>query len=499
MDGDTQAAAAAFVQAAISLPVAEKRPLFRSPPAAPDFPTHALGALRQPADAVHTMTQAPFAMCAQSVLAAVTLAVQPHRDVLLPGPGRRPLTGLFLTVAESGERKTGVDRLALRAVYAFEQSLDENYPPQFANYVNDLEAWKAARAAAVKGNKDNRASLRKALDATGPEPTKPPAPMLLVSDPTPEALVLHLAGRPWGGVFTSEGGLLLGGAAFNDETRLRTGALLNNLWDGEPIRRLRVVTGNAFLPGRRCSVHIMLQPTLTARLYGDAELSGIGVLARALTVYPETRQGMRLHRPTDPVAVDVLDEYDARLTEWLERTPRSRDGNADALDPEPIPLSRDAEKAWITFYNETEIAQREGGALCSIHPFASKLAEHAGRLAAVLQLYAAPDAVEVSAESMAGGIALARYYSAEMLRLNGTANIPIDLQHAAALLEWWQGTGCAEMHLARAYQFGPNALRSANAARAAFVALANHGHAVPMRSGAEVDGKKRQEAWRLAD
>jgi hypothetical protein len=56
--------------------------------------------------------------------------------------------------------------------------------------------------------------------------------MLLVADPTPEALVLHLAdSRPWAGVFTAEGGILLGGSAFNDESRMRTGALLNTLWD----------------------------------------------------------------------------------------------------------------------------------------------------------------------------------------------------------------------------------------------------------------------------
>lgn len=35
-----------------------------------------------------------------------------------------------------------------------------------------------------------------------------------------------------------EGGELLGGAAFNDESRTRTAALLNKLWDGQAIKRL---------------------------------------------------------------------------------------------------------------------------------------------------------------------------------------------------------------------------------------------------------------------
>ena len=42
---------------------------------------------------------------------------------------------------------------------------------------------------------------------------------------------MHLRdGRPWAGVFTAEGGILVGGAAFNDESRMRTGALFNVLW-----------------------------------------------------------------------------------------------------------------------------------------------------------------------------------------------------------------------------------------------------------------------------
>ena len=35
----------------------------------------------------------------------------------MPGGGRKPLTGIFVTVADSGERKTSVDKLALAAVY----------------------------------------------------------------------------------------------------------------------------------------------------------------------------------------------------------------------------------------------------------------------------------------------------------------------------------------------------------------------------------------------
>ena len=114
-----------------------KRPLFRPLPPAPAFPMHALGALREPVEAIQMRTQAPAAMCAQSGLGAATLAVQAHRDVELPGSGRRPLTGLFGSVAESGERKTSVDRIALAPVYRIEEKWRQEREGQRSAFVND--------------------------------------------------------------------------------------------------------------------------------------------------------------------------------------------------------------------------------------------------------------------------------------------------------------------------------------------------------------------------
>ena len=86
------------------------RPLVRELPPADPFPIEALdGVLGPAARAIHARVQAPLAVCAQSVLAAATLAVQGHSDVELPTGQARPVSGYFLTVAGSGERKTSAD------------------------------------------------------------------------------------------------------------------------------------------------------------------------------------------------------------------------------------------------------------------------------------------------------------------------------------------------------------------------------------------------------
>ena len=110
----------------------------------------------------------------------------------------------------------------------------------------------------------------------------------------------------------------------NDDTRMRTGALLNILWDGDAIRRLRVGTGAAFLPGRRCSAHIMLQPAIASQLFADETLAGIGTLAHTLLVAPEGAAGTRMFREPPSTAHMALAGYDSTLLQWMRQPPPAK-------------------------------------------------------------------------------------------------------------------------------------------------------------------------------
>jgi hypothetical protein len=443
-------------------------------------------------------TQAPIAMCGNSVLAAATLAAQAQRDVELPGGGRKPLTEFFISVADSGERKTSIDKLALAPVYRMEEEWRDEYADAQQRYLNDKEAWKEARDMAKKKAKGDRAGIRAALDKNGPEPKPPPHPMLLVADPTPEALILHLGeGRPWGGVFTSEGGILVGGAAFNDEARMRTGALFNTLWDGGAIRRTRVGTGASYLPGRRCTAHVMLQPVVSDKLFGDPTLDGIGMLARMLLVAPESTAGTRLFRAAPLECKATLETYAVHLDRLLRRPPVTKPDDPSVLDPPVLRLHPEAERLWIDFHDATEVALLPGGEYATIIAFGAKLAEHAGRLAAVLTVYADPDAMEVPADLMSCGIMLAQHYAGEMLRLQGTCSVSLDLRLAAQLLAWWQARPDPRCHAAVIYQRGPNALRDNATARRIIGILEEHGWVERLPAGTVLDGGPRRDAWEL--
>jgi hypothetical protein len=461
----------------------EKKPLFREAPQAEDFPAAALGPLRDPAEAIALATRAPLAICAQSALAAAALVVAPHYDVAMPYGAPRPVTGIFISIAESGERKTTVDRLALRAVHQHEERLRAAYEEKLHHFRADLEAWRAAQAKAKKGK--TRAEIREALRQLGPEPKAPPHPMLLVSDPMPEALALHLQdGQPWCGVFSSEGGQIFGGVAFSDDVAERNAAMWNILWDGEAIRRARVGTGKTFLTGRRCAFHVMAQPVVAERLFGPL-FAGIGLTARCLIVAPPTTAGTRFFRDVARDVAPILAEYDTRLTAFLEHPPRLKD---DALDPIALPMVPAARAAWIGFYDEIERRIGPGADLAPIRAWGAKAAEHAARLAVVLAAYEAPDAVEIGHEAMSNAIRLTRFYGGEMLRLHGGAAVDPELALADTVLRWWHERS-PELTLAQLYQTGPAAVRQAATARRCLAILKDHGHA----EAVEGEGPER---WR---
>lgn len=475
--------------------IPEKRPLFRELPPPPRFPVDALGPLKSAALAIQSKTQAPIEICAQSALAAATLAVQAHIDVELPGGGIKPVVNMFVSIAESGERKTSVDKIALAPVRDMESQWNREHKLATADYDNRLIAWKTARAGVKKGSADD---LLAALGQIGLEPEAPPHPMLICSDVTPEALALHFEkGRPMAGLFTAEGGILVGGAAFTDESRMRTAGLLNLLWDGEPIRRQRIGTGTTYLPGRRCCAHIMMQQVVADRLLGDSMLDGMGMLARMLIVAPESTAGTRFFKHDAPENAAILRAYNDRITTLLRMELPTNDLNDRELVPRVLTLDVDASAAWIVFHDQCETAIGKNGELVTIKPFAAKLAEHAGRLAAVLTAYADPQAQAVPLWAMESGVQLAGYFAMEMLRLHGGASIPVPLRRAQKLLDWWQRRDDPTLHLAKIYQYGPPDLRTAKAAKEAVKALVEHGWVERLEPGIEVEGKPRKDVFRL--
>ena len=145
-------------------------------------------------------------------------------------------------MAESGDRKSTVDRLLGRAVRDFQDRQREAARSSIAAHTADLAAWEARRDASSA--MDGDAKAKKPVDGhradlaviEAGKPDAPRVPRLLYEDVTQERLVqLAGDGMAAGGIFSSEGGAVLGGHSMGKDSIARTLASLNKLWDGATI------------------------------------------------------------------------------------------------------------------------------------------------------------------------------------------------------------------------------------------------------------------------
>lgn len=478
------------------------RPLRRPMPPADPYPVEALGNVLRPAAlGINERIQAPIAICAQSVLAVATLATQAHADIELPTGQTRPLTNFLVTVAETGERKSSADNEALCPVHKHEAAMRRDYDAKLAGYENARAAWSKARdhaTAATKGKAGPR-EMSDALDALGPAPAAPLTPMLTCPDPTIEGLCRLLAGgHPSLGVFSAEAGQFIGGHGMTPENRLKTAAALSAVWDGIPIRRVRAGDGAIILPGRRVAMHLMAQPGVAGRMLADRLLADQGLLSRLLVSAPASTAGTRLWRDPSPEAEAAIKQYGARILARLEAPLPLAAGTQNELTPRVLRMNGAARRAWIGFADHVEPQLAPGAAFDPIRGFANKLPEHAARLAGVLALVADLDASELREDHLAAGVALAEHYAAEALRLFDAGAVAADVRSAELLRAWLRHEWLEPLiSLPDVYQFGPNAIRDAAAARRAVELLAEHGWLEHQPTGGTVNGIRRRDVWRV--
>lgn len=474
------------------------RPLRRELPPAEEYPVDALLSLAPAARAIQDLIQSPLALCGQSVLAVGSLVTQAHADVRLPYGQERPLSLFNVSVAASGERKSATDSEALRPVRRFEAELRQANVEERRAYEIHQAAYDAERRRILADKKTAGVEAKQqALDDLGPQPVAPMTPLITAPEPTFEGLTkLFASGRPSLGLFATEGGQLIGGHAMSEDNRLKTSAGLSGIWDGEPLRRVRAGDGASVLPGRRLALHIQVQPGVAHGLLSDRTLQDQGLLSRVLPAAPDLAAGTRFWREPSPASLAALQEYDDRMLAVLQAPLPLSPHEGGGLTPRALVLSPDTRELWVAFSDHIEAQLGCDGLLAPVRAFASKLAEHAVRIGAVLALVDDLDAGAVDRPHLEAGIELAQHYASEWLRLHDASSTRPEIDRAERLL-WWLLDGWTEhvVGLPEVYRLGPNAIRDSRAAREAMAVLEEHGWVSRLEGGAAVGETFRREAW----
>jgi hypothetical protein len=446
--------------------------------AAEPYPLDALPAtIRAAVEEVRGFTKAPIAMVASSALAALSVAIQAYVDAQRADKLRGPVGLFLLTIADSGERKSTCDKFFSTAIHDYQAQQAEAAKPELAKYRADIDAWKAKRDALMgiirtKATKDEPTARKEQalrdLESDKPEP--PRVPKLLRGDDTPENLAFALMHEwPSGGVLSSEAGSIFGAHGMGRESIMRNLSLLNILWDGGTLAIGRRTTDSFTVQGARLTMALQIQETTIRAFFdrSDGLPRGIGFLARCLVSWPESTQGYRPFTEA-PATWPALASFNRRIAALLEQpAPIVDDGT---LSPMLLTLAPDAKAAWIAFHDAIESELRTGGELYDVRDVASKTADNAARLGALLQVFEHGAGV-ITRSSFEAASRIAAWHLNEARRFFGELALPTELANAARLDAWlldYCRRECTTFVPRRTVQqFGPSGLRDKAAIDAA--------------------------------
>ena len=380
------------------------------------FPFDALGPiLGKAARAIARDVQAPDSLAGGSVLAAASLAVQPLANTVMPHGMRAPTSLFIFTGAGSGDRKSATDAVACHAI-------DEVRKRQARDHAEAMREYEEAMAA------------RKGKE---PEPMRPAPRSLTTGNATIEGICKLLKAQSSIGIFSAEGGEMLGGHSLRDDKRSSGLAFFLKGWSAESLDSLRGGEGLTVLLGRRMAMHVLVQPVLLGSLLSDPLAQGQGLLARCLIAQPHTLAGHRKFRQVDPLNNPDVIAYNDRIRTLLDTPPDTwKEGDGYELKPHDLHMSDEAKCLWIAFYDHIEMQQANGSELADARPFASKAAEHAARIAGVIATV--QGLTQIDGASMDGAIELTAFYLSEHVRLTGTGR---DESRFKQLHEWMRERG----------------------------------------------------------
>ena len=474
----------------------ELQPLIAQTQAQP-YPLDALPPLIHGAvEEVCGFVKAPVPLVAMSALAALSLGIQAHTDVQRAEKLEGPCSLFLCCIADSSERKTSCDGYFTKALRDYEAREREAAKPLIQAYETDLDVWKSKRGGVqekikslAKDGKPTNLLENQLHDLDRDKPNAPRVPRLIYSDATPEGLALELVkGWPSGGIFSNEGGVVLGGSGMGKESAMRNMARLNQLWDGKIGSTTRATTESYGETTARLTMSLQVQePTLRAFFDNTKGLArGTGFLARFLVAWPESTMGTRMFSPP-PDNWPALAGFNNRLTAILDRQAPVDDNGI--LTPAMLTLSPDAKKAWVEFHNQIETMLGTGGELYDLRDVGSKAADNVVRLAALFHIFAGSigpidvDCVESAVKFITWHLLEAKRFLGELAMPTEVAN-PMRLE--SWMLDWCRREGTDQVSTRQIQQFGPGGLRDKAAYTNAVKELAELGRARLVQ-----DGKKK--------
>lgn len=433
------------------------------------FPINSLPlCIRDAVDEVTSCVQAPQELVVTSALATVAIGCQGIIDVRAPTGQITPTSLFFLSIADSGERKSSVDKLFSQPIIDFQQQQSVLYQKKLQEYETGWPVWEleykiveSQLKKAIKKGDNNRESLTVKLQALlKRKPAKPRGFKIIYADTTMAALLHGLYSQhPYAALMSSEASTILNGLSMDQL------AHLNTLWDGGEITIDRKSEESFTLKNARLSVSLMIQnepfQQFLQRKNGHARESGF--MARMLVANPPSMQGYRMRiTDTSPEKMASLQAFRLRIQEILVLAYRQEPNSRTVLG-----FSDQAKEVWYDFYLDGENWIKPYNQGNDIKDCVSKISNNAARMAALLHYFSGKLGC-IDRESMQQACDICLWYNMEFKRLFAPKDDIMTAYELADLLyDWlWKRYRQHGWHQCRKkdiYSYGPSRLRKREA------------------------------------
>lgn len=349
----------------------------------PVYPLHAFPVeARLAIEEIQANIKAPLALIGTSALSAMSAAAQGRVMVKMPVIGTlRPVTAYLLVVADSGERKGGVDAKMFVPLRTRDEMRRAKFAERLLRYRTEYRLWKKVDADLIK--KIAKATLvgtsvdelrTVLLEHSRQEPIKPRAGTRLRQNLSMRALLDDLDGDGKSLIILSdEGQIVLEGPL------LKSSGFLNKAWDGGPIQLNRANGVHVSAENVSVTFSIMVQGSVLRshlRKQGDTP-RGTGFWARFLITWPESTMGTRFTYDFEPTW-DRLTRFHSLIEDMMGDLECEEDEQAEQIVYE---LDEDARAFWVELVNQTELMIQPWGHMSDIRDFASKACEITVRIA----------------------------------------------------------------------------------------------------------------------
>ncbi|MFJ3264846.1 YfjI family protein [Serratia liquefaciens] len=425
------------------------------------FPTNAFPPLlRDTILDVHECTQAPIPLIASSVVSALSLSCQGLIDIKVNDTVVSPVSLFLLVIANSGERKTTVDRMVLKPLYQHDTRSISQSEDKGKDYEIEQQVWHEKQKAILnlirkktikeQCTKELSQRLRMLL---AEKPVPPKTRKRIYNNVTPEALQIAMHSHsPHAGLIADEGANVLDRKVMNDLS------FINSMWDGVSFHVERKTTPSFTIANGRITLSVMVQKKpfdLYLKRQGE-RARGSGFLARCLPVLIDERlttQGERFIKEYSSER-KFLDDFYQRINEIL-----ARDMDHDALTQRVcLSFEPSAQYAWEDIYNEIESRIGPDEEYANMNDFASKLANNVARLAALLSYFSEGDC-SVKRNYVDSAWQLCEWYMQQAVNIFGNEGG----YYEALLLAWlhreYSRTGRNHVRYNDIRRCGPNVLR----------------------------------------